>query len=64
MRRWLIALTILVLLGGLAIWSAVWFRELALPPIRVGILHSKSGPMEMQRKVDGRRGVTRNRGDQ
>lgn len=50
MRRWLIALATIVMLGGLAIGSAVWFWDQVLPPIRVGILHSKSGPMEISER--------------
>ena len=50
MRRWQIALVIVVMLAGLAIWSALWFRDRVLPPIRVGILHSKTGPMEISEK--------------
>jgi urea transport system substrate-binding protein len=50
MRRWLTALIVLAVLGGVAIWSAFWFRGQALPPIRVGILHSKTGPMEISEK--------------
>src|SRR5271166_3159541 len=50
MRRWLIALIVLVVMGGALVWFASWFREQALPPIRVGILHSKTGPMEISEK--------------
>jgi urea transport system substrate-binding protein len=49
MRRWLIALAVIVALAGLAISSAMWFRESVLP-IRVGLLHSKSGPVEMSER--------------
>ena len=44
MMRWLIALAVL---GVVVVWSAFWFRGQALPPIRVGILHSKTGPMKI-----------------
>jgi len=47
MKRWLIALFTVVVLGGLATGFALWFRDRALPPIRVGILHSRSGPMKI-----------------
>jgi urea transport system substrate-binding protein len=50
MRRWLIVLAVVVMLGGLAIWSAWWFRNQVLPPIQVGILHSKSGSMEISER--------------
>ena len=49
MRRWLIALAVIVVLGGFAGWYALWFRDRTLP-IRVGILHSKSGPMEISER--------------
>ena len=47
MKRWLIALLILVLLGGVTIPAVLWLRARAEPPIRVGILHSKNGPMKI-----------------
>jgi urea transport system substrate-binding protein len=49
MRRWLIALAVIVALAGLAISSVFWFRESVLP-IRVGLLHSKSGPVEISER--------------
>jgi len=45
MRRWLAGLIVLIVIGGLLIWSApdvVWRVE---PPILVGILHSRTAPM-------------------
>ncbi len=50
MKRWLIALSALVVLGGGAIWAMIWFRGQAMAPIRVGILHSESGPMAISEK--------------
>ena len=50
MRRWLTTFVALVILGGVAAWCAVWFRAQALPPIRVGILHSKTGPTRISEK--------------
>ena len=47
MIRWLIALLSLLILGVVAVWFVFWFRGQALPPIRVGILHSKTGPMKI-----------------
>ena len=45
MKRWLITLLILALLGGTTIPAAFWLWGRVEPPIRVGILHSKHGPM-------------------
>jgi urea transport system substrate-binding protein len=45
MRRWLVVLIVLIVIGLLLIWRApgdLWQVE---SPIRVGILHSKIGPM-------------------
>src|SRR5277367_466455 len=50
MRRWLIALATVVILGGAAIGSAILFRGQVLPPIRVGLLHSETGPMAISEK--------------
>jgi urea ABC transporter urea binding protein len=50
MRRWLIALVVVLMLTSLAIGSALWFRDRVLPPIRVGLLHSKSGPTEISER--------------
>jgi urea transport system substrate-binding protein len=47
MKRWLIALLILMLLSAAAIPAALWLRGQVAPPIRVGILHSKSGAMQI-----------------
>ena len=40
----------LVLVGSAAIAGIFWFRGGAEPPIRVGILHSQTGPMEISEK--------------
>jgi urea transport system substrate-binding protein len=45
MKGWLSALLIFVLLGAAAIAAFFWFRGQVAPPIRVGILHSRSGAM-------------------
>jgi urea transport system substrate-binding protein len=50
MRRWLIGFVTVAILSGLAVWSAIWFRGQVLPPIRVGILHSETGPMAISEK--------------
>jgi urea transport system substrate-binding protein len=50
MRRWLIALATLVILIGVVICFSIWFWDQVLPPIRVGILHSESGPMAISEK--------------
>ena len=50
MNRWLIALFTVFVLGGVAIWTAIWFRGQSLAPIRVGILHSETGPMAISEK--------------
>lgn len=47
MKRWFIALLILVFLGTAAIPAASWLWGRVEPPIRVGILHSKSGSMQI-----------------
>ena len=47
MTRRLVALIVLVALGVVAVCLAIWFRGQALPPIRVGILHSKTGSMKI-----------------
>jgi urea transport system substrate-binding protein len=47
MRRWLAALMVLllVILGASAIWLGPRLVSRVVPPIRVGILHSETGPM-------------------
>jgi urea transport system substrate-binding protein len=48
MRRWLAVLIALVVFGGLAVrWFAPWLLSRIEPPIRVGILHSRTGPMRI-----------------
>ena len=46
MKWWLFGLIGLVIVGGVAAWAA---PKLAgrLAPIRVGLLHSRTGPMEI-----------------
>jgi urea transport system substrate-binding protein len=50
MRRWLIALVTVVILGGAAVGAAFWLRGHVQPPIRVGILHSETGAMAISEK--------------
>src|SRR5262249_39489649 len=50
MRRWLAALIVLVVVGGVAIGSAVLFFSQVALPIKVGLLHSQSGTMEIGEK--------------
>ncbi len=50
MRRWLIVLVTTVVLSGLVTWLVIWFRGQVLPPIKVGILHSETGPMAISEK--------------
>jgi urea transport system substrate-binding protein len=50
MKRWLIALLILVILGAAAIGAAPWLRGQVAPPILVGILHSETGAMAISEK--------------
>src|SRR5262245_55878745 len=45
MSRWLAALIGLVVLGAVTIWWAPRLIGQVAPPIRVGILHSQTGPM-------------------
>lgn len=47
MKRWLTALMVLVLLGVVAIPPVLWLQVRVEPPIRVGVLHSKTGPMKI-----------------
>ena len=46
MRRWLAVLVAVAVLGtGAVWWFAPWLIGRVERPIRVGILHSKTGPM-------------------
>src|SRR6476646_10121499 len=47
MRRWLAALITLAILGAVALWYFPWLVNRAAPPIRVGLLHSQTGGMEI-----------------
>lgn len=47
MKRWLTALLIVVVLGTAAVSMFLWLRSQVTPPIRVGILHSKTGAMKI-----------------
>jgi urea transport system substrate-binding protein len=47
MRRWLTVLIALGVLGAVAIWFAPRFINRIEPPIRVGILHSRTGPTKI-----------------
>ena len=49
MKRWLIGLMVLLIvaLAGSAIWFGPRLFYRVAPPIRVGILHSRTGPMEI-----------------
>jgi urea transport system substrate-binding protein len=49
MKWWLIALLTLAVVGA-AVPVALWFRGQVEPPIRVGILHSETGAMEISEK--------------
>ncbi len=49
MKWWLIALLTLIA-GGAAVVIAVWLRAGVEQPIRVGILHSETGAMEISEK--------------
>ncbi len=55
MRHWLTALLVLVILSALAVWWDPHLLSRAAPPIRVGILHSRTGPMEISENsmIDG-----------
>ena len=50
MKRWVFVLLVLALLTGVGIPTALWVWNRVEPPIRVGILHSKHGPMEISEK--------------
>ena len=50
MRRWLTALITLAVLGAMMMWYFPWLINRAGPPIRVGILHSQTGAMEISEK--------------
>ena len=47
MKRWSIALLTLAILGTAMVWAALWLRGQVVPPIRVGILHSRTGAMKI-----------------
>jgi urea transport system substrate-binding protein len=47
MKRSLIALSTLAVLGAVIILAVLWLRGQVEPPIRVGILHSKTGAMQI-----------------
>ena len=47
MKRWSIALLTLAMLGAAVVWAALWLRGQVAPPIRVGILHSRTGAMKI-----------------
>ena len=47
MKRWLTALLALAVLGAVTIWAVLWGVGQIAPPIRVGILHSKTGAMKI-----------------
>src|SRR5271156_5094860 len=47
MKRWLTALLALAVLGAVTIWAVLWGHGQIAPPIRVGILHSKTGAMKI-----------------
>src|ERR1700678_3642212 len=49
MKWWLITVLILVVIG-VAVLAAFWLRGHVEPPIRVGILHSETGAMEISEK--------------
>ena len=50
MKRWLIVLLILAILGAAAVWAAPWLRGQVAQPIWVGILHSETGAMAISEK--------------
>jgi urea transport system substrate-binding protein len=50
MKRWLTTLLILVILSAVAIPTALWLHSGVEPPIKVGILHSQTGAMEISEK--------------
>jgi urea transport system substrate-binding protein len=47
MKRWLTALLVVVVLGTATVSIFLWLRSQVGPPIRVGILHSKTGAMKI-----------------
>jgi urea transport system substrate-binding protein len=55
LRRWLIVFVTLAVLGAVALWYFPWLVGRARPPIRVGLLHSQSGAMEISERsmIDG-----------
>ncbi len=50
MRRWLIALFTLAILGAGTLWYFPWLINRAGPPIVVGILHSQTGTTEISER--------------
>jgi urea transport system substrate-binding protein len=50
MTRWLTALITLAVLGAVTMWYFPWLINRARPPIRVGILHSRTGAMEISER--------------
>ena len=47
MKRWLTALVVLTVLGAVTIWAVRWGYGQVAPPIRVGLLHSRTGAMKI-----------------
>jgi urea transport system substrate-binding protein len=50
MKRWLAAMIGLAVLGALAVWLAPQLVGRVVPPIRVGLLHSQTGPLEISER--------------
>ena len=50
MKRWLIALLILITVSAVATRTVFWFQGHTEVPIRVGILHSKTGAMAISER--------------
>jgi urea transport system substrate-binding protein len=47
MKRWLTALVVLTVLGAVTIWAVLRGYGQVAPPIRVGLLHSRTGAMKI-----------------
>ena len=47
MKRWLTALLALAVLGAVTIWGVLRGYGQVAPPIRVGLLHSRTGAMKI-----------------
>ena len=64
MRRWLLGLTILVVLVSALFWVVPYVMWRAEAPIRVGLLHSQTGPLAIseQSMIDAE--MLAHRGDQ